>query len=438
MTEFKHHGKIEFSKPDAIKEVQERLLKEHLLYIASNSPYYRRVLGELKTDISKVNLKNLSTLPFTDKSVFERYNDDMLAVPMSRIVDIVLSSGTTGQPTKMMYTENDLKRLAYNEEVSLAGCGLTQDDVVLLTCTMDRCFIAGLAYFLGIRSLGAAAIRNGVSSFASHLEIIQRMQPTAIVGVPTFLRKLGLFLTSKGLEPRKCNTSKLVCIGEPIRDRNLLPSKVGEHLEEIWGAKIYSTYASTETITTFCECEAQSGGHLHPELAIVEIVNEQGEALPPGEHGEVVVTPFAIEGMPLLRFKTGDISFLTNEPCGCGRFSPRLGPILGRKKQMIKYRGTAFYPQAIYSVLDRIPGITEYYVAVTSDFDCSDVVKVYVSVANGSCSAGMIMDELQACLRAKPEVIVLSEEAVREQVYGQNSRKLIRFVDGRKKDVKLS
>lgn len=438
MMEFKQHGKIEFSKPDAIKEVQERLLKEHLLYLVSNSPYYRRVLGELKMDISKVNLKNLPTLPFTDKSVFERHNDDMLAVPMSRIVDIVLSSGTTGQPTKMMYTENDLKRLACNEEISLAGCGLTPDDIVLLTCTMDRCFVAGLAYFLGIRSLGAAAIRNGVSSFASHLDIIQRMKPTAIIGVPTFLRKLGLFLVSKGIDPKKSNVAKLVCIGEPVRDRNLLTSKVGEHLEEIWGAKIYSTYASTETITTFCECVAQKGGHLHPELAIVEIVNEQGEVLPAGEAGEIVVTPLAIEGMPLLRFKTGDVSFLADEPCGCGRFSPRLGPILGRKKQMIKYRGTAFYPQAIYSVLDRIPAVTEYYVAVTSDFDCSDIVKVYVSVSNGSCSAGMIMDELQACLRVKPEVIVLSEEAIKEQVYGQNSRKLIRFVEGRKRDVKLS
>lgn len=438
MMEFKQYGKIEFSKPDAIKEVQERLLKEHLDYLAANSPYYRRVFGNLKIDISKANLKNLSTLPFTDKSVFERHNDDMLAVPMSRIVDIVLSSGTTGQPTRMMCTENDLRRLACNEEISLAGCGLTRDDVVLLTCTMDRCFVAGLAYFLGIRSLGAAAIRNGVSSFASHLDIIQRMKPTVIIGVPTFLRKLGLFLISKGIDPKKSNIAKLVCIGEPIRDRNLLCSKVGEHLEEIWGAKIYSTYASTETITTFCECTAQKGGHLHPELAILEIVNEQGEVLPAGEAGEIVVTPLAIEGMPLLRFKTGDVSFLADEPCGCGRFSPRLGPILGRKKQMIKYRGTAFYPQAIYSVLDKIPGVTEYYVAVTSDFDCSDIVKVYVSIDNGSCSAGMIMDELQACLRVKPEVIVLSEEVIREQVYGQNSRKLIRFVERREKDVKLS
>src|SRR3989338_6164397 len=263
MTDFYRYKNIEFSKPDAIKEAQEKLLKNHLDYILRNSPYYRRVLNGF--DTANVTLENLSALPFTDKYAFEEYNNELLAVPMSEIVDIVLP-----------------------------------------TCTMDRCFIAGLAYFFGIKRLGAAAIRNGLSSFASHLEIIQRMQPTAIVGVPSFLRKLGLFLKSKNINPHKTNVARLVCIGEPIRDKNLSLLKMREQLEETWGARVFSTYASSETITTFCECTAQKGGHLHPELAIAEIVNDKGEVLPPKEIGEVVVTTLSIEGMPLLRFKTGD------------------------------------------------------------------------------------------------------------------------------------
>ena len=431
MTDFYRYKNIEFSKPDAIKEAQEKLLKNHLDYILRNSPYYRRVLNGF--DTANVTLENLSALPFTDKYAFEEYNNELLAVPMSEIVDIVLSSGTTGKPTKIMYTENDLTRLAYNEEISFAGCGLTSEDIVLLTCTMDRCFIAGLAYFLGIKRLGAAAIRNGLSSFASHLEIIQRMKPTAIVGVPSFLRKLGLFLKSKNINPQKTNVARLVCIGEPIRDKNLSLLKMGEHLEEIWGARVFSTYASSETITTFCECTAQKGGHLHPELAIAEIVNDKGEVLPPKEIGEVVVTALSVEGMPLLRFKTGDISFLIDTPCGCGRFSPRLGPILGRKKQMIKYRGTTLYPHAIYAVLDDIPEVSEYYVTVTSSFDLSDSVKVYASVNNNnnSYSAGKIMNKLQAHLRVMPEVVITNEENIRKKIYSENSRKIIRFFDMR-------
>ncbi len=136
--------------------------------------------------------------------------------------------------------------------------------------------------------------------------------------------------------------------------------------------------------------------------------------------------------MPFIRFKTGDISFLMDEPCECGRNSPRLGPILGRKKQMIKFRGTTLYPNSIYAVLDELSAVSEYYVTATSDYDLSDVVKVYVSVADASCTADMIMDKLQAHLRVRPEVVIASEESIRKQVYAEQSRKLIRFIDKRK------
>jgi phenylacetate-CoA ligase len=351
---------------------------------------------------------------------------------MSKIVDIVLSSGTTGRSTKVMYTENDLRRLAYNEEISFASCGMNSDDVVLLTCTIDRCFIAGLAYFSGVRKLGAAAIRNGLSSVESHMEIILRLKPTVLVGVPTFLLKLGQYLLYEGFNPALTGVKKLVCIGEPVRDRNLLFLRVGEQLEQLWGAKVFSTYASSETITSFCECSAQQGGHLHPDLAVVEIVDDAGNILPHGDIGEVVMTPLAIEGMPLVRFKTGDVSFLIDEPCQCGRNSLRLGPILGRKNQMIKLRGTTLYPNSINAVLDSYPGVNEYFINVTTDYDLSDVVRIFVSVGNESCSAELIKDKLQAHLRVRPEVIIASDEQIKSKVYAGNPRKLNRFVDERK------
>lgn len=144
------------------------------------------------------------------------------------------------------------------------------------------------------------------------------------------------------------------------------------------------------------------------------------------------MTPLRIEGMPLLRFRTGDVSFVVNEPCACGRFSPRLGPLLGRKKQMIKFRGTTLYPNSIYTVLDSFPGISEYYVTATSDFDLSDIVKVHVAIKDGTCTAGMIMDKLQAHLRVRPDVAVADEQEIRNQVYAGNSRKPVRFFDMRK------
>jgi phenylacetate-CoA ligase len=432
MIEFDRNRKLEFAKSADIRKVQEALLRRHVHNAAQLSPYYRTLFKERGVDPAAVTLQNFSTLPFTDKAALGQHNDDFLAVPRAQIVDIVLSSGTTGKPTVMMYTENDLRRLAYNEEISFVSCGLTREDVVLLTCTIDRCFIAGLAYFSGVRSLGAAAVRNGLSSAESHLEVIRRLKPTVIVGVPTFLLKLGQYMLSQETDPHTTGVKKLICIGEPIRDRNLAFVKMGEDLETVWGAKIYSTYASSETITSFCECTAQRGGHLHPDLAVVEVVSEQGEVLAPGETGEVVVTPLQIEGMPLVRFRTGDISFLVDEPCTCGRSSPRLGPILGRKKQMIKFRGTTLYPNSLYAVLDSFPGISDYYVTATSDYDLSDVVTVTVALKDDTCTAAMIMDRLQAHVRVRPEVVITTEENVKKQVLAGNSRKLIRFVDKRK------
>jgi len=432
MKAYDSQKKLEFCSPDEIRTVQEGLLNSHLEYVASYSPFYQAMFREHGIDVTTITLDSLTVIPLTDKTVLGEQSDNFLAVPMSQIVDIVLSSGTSGGSTKVMYTENDLRRLAYNEEISFASCGLSSDDIVLLTCTIDRCFIAGLAYFSGVRNLGAAAIRNGLSSFESHLEIIRRLKPTAIVGVPTFLLKLGQFLKTEGIDPASTGVKKLVCIGEPIRDRKLAFLKVGEKLEKIWGARIYSTYASSETITSFCECTAQQGGHLHPDLAVVEIVNDAGDVLPLGETGEVVVTPLAIEGMPLVRFKTSDVSFLLDEPCQCGRNSLRLGPILGRKNQMIKLHGTTIYPNSINAVLDSFPGINDYYITASTDYDLSDVVKVFVAVANTSCSAEMIMDRLQAHLRVRPEVIITSEEQIKNQLYSGNPRKLTRLVDERK------
>ncbi|MDP8266453.1 MAG: AMP-binding protein [Candidatus Aceula meridiana] len=432
MRDFYKYQNIAFENKEAIEQVQTQLLQDHLKYCLSQSPFYRKSLGSLIKDAEKVNLMNLKDIPLTEKLSIEQNNDGFCAVKLEQIADIVLSSGTTGQPIKIMYTGHDLKRLAYNEEKSFAGCGLTKKDIVLLTCTMDRCFIAGLAYFLGITSLGAAAIRNGHGSLDSHKEVIGKMKPTAIVGVPSFVRKLGLYIKEEGGDPSLSSVKRIICIGEPLRNEKAELLDVGLELEEIWGAKVYSTYASSETVTTFCECEAQRGGHLHPDLAVVEIVDEQGNVLEDGMAGEVVVTPLGAEGMPLIRYKTGDVSFLMSEPCKCGRNSKRLGPILGRKKQMMKIKGTTLYPQAVYAALDSIKAVQEYYIEVTREGALSDSLIIHVAANNSDFDLELLQERMQASLRVKPIIIPEKEDVVRKIVYTQESRKPTRFFDRRK------
>ncbi len=415
---------LDFESVDRIREVQAALLRQHARRCARRSPYYRRLFRRLGADPGALTPETLHRLPATGKEDFARENEAFLAVPRERIADLVLSSGTTGAPTPVAYTERDLRRLAYNEAQAFRACGIGRGDVVLLTCTMDRCFVAGLAYFLGVRAAGAAAIRNGHGSLASHAHVIRTLRPTAVVGVPSFLRKLGEYLAGQGEPPSASSVRRLVCIGEPVRDRALEPLKLGRDLRALWKASVHSTYASSECVSTFCECGAGPGGHASPDLVLVEILDARGTPVPDGEVGEVTLTPLGVEGMPLLRFRTGDESFRVPGSCACGRQSPRLGPILGRRRQMLKVRGTTLYPQAVFAALDEIPGVGEFCLEVERD-DLSDRLTVRIAERPGLDLAA-IGDALQARLRVRPELTTAPEAEIRARVYDPESRKPVR------------
>jgi phenylacetate-CoA ligase len=174
------------------------------------------------------------------------------------------------------------------------------------------------------------------------------------------------------------------------------------------------------------------GGHLQPDLISVEIVDDQGCVLPPGEAGEVVATPLQVTGMPLVRFKTGDIAVLHAEPCPCGRNSDRLGPVIGRKSQMLKYRGTTVYPPAIFSVLRKLPEICGFYLEVHSDFDLSDRIRLVVGSADSSLSTSTISETIAAAIRVKPEVVIDTPDAVERKTTLDGKRKPVLFFDYRR------
>ena len=421
----------DFLSPAETHSMQEKYLREHLEFCRKNSPYYRRLFGN--RDFSAFPLDRIAELPLTDKCDLAKHTDEFLACPWEEIEDIVFSSGTTGVPCRVAYSGNDMKRLAYNELRCFHAAGMTSADRVLLTCTLDRCFVAGMAYYLGVRAMGAAAIRNGLNTIESHIEVMKALHPTVMIGVPSFLRHLGLEMRSRGID--LSSVKRLICIGEPIRDERLRLSGLGEQLGEIWKAPIHSTYASSEIVSSFCECTATCGGHLIPDLAIVEIVDEKGNVLPEGEPGEVTVTPMRVTGMPLVRFRTGDISFLLRGRCACGRCSPRLGPILGRRAHMLKCRGTTLYPQALYSVLDQSPEVAEYYI-VASGENLSDCVEAVVALKVPGSSTDGIAERLKAKCRLHVPIREVSLEEARKQIFSV-SRKPVRFVDLRKKS-KLS
>ena len=425
-------GGLAFRSAGQIAEEQDALLVEHIRYLAARSPFYRRRFDETGIDPLRIcTVSDLAALPFTDKDDLASHGDDFLCVEPLEVVDLCLTSGTTGQPLALPQTARDLERLGFNEELSFRGAGIDAADRVLIAAAMDRCFMAGLAYFFGLTRIGALTIRGGSSSIPALAELVRRHGPTAIVGVPTLLLRLAEQLQADGLDPAALGVGRLICIGEPVRRADLSLSDLGMRLHGIWAAEIYGTYASTEMATAFTDCPAGRGGHLAPELIVVEIVDDLGRVLPPGEPGEVVATPLLVEGLPLLRFRTGDIATVQADPCSCGRNSWRLGPVLGRRAQMLKYRGTTLFPPAIFGVLEELEWVRGYYLEVFNEFELSDRVRVVIGSADPMVSSEAVADRIAARIRVKPEVVMVSPEEVLRKTLQNDKRKPVTFFDYR-------
>lgn len=426
--------RIESLTSAEIIRYQEEKLRELLIYLQHNSPFYSDMFAKHKIDISKIKtLKDLRILPTTDKEDLQQRNMDFLCVDPVKIVDYITTSGTLGSPITFAATNNDLERLAYNEFLSFTTAGGTEHDIYQLMVTLDRRFMAGLAYFLGVRKLGAAAIRVGSGNFEVQIDSFERFKPTGIVAVPSFLLKLIEYAEANKINLNDSSVKTAICIGEPIRnsyDFNL--NTLGKQINEKWDIKLHSTYASTEMGAAFTECCYGNGGHHHPELLIVEFLDENENPVKPGEPGELTFTTLGVEGMPLLRFKSGDICNHFEEPCSCGRNTLRISGLIGRKKQMIKYKGTTIYPPALHDILNGIKGVENYVVEVFSNEIGTDEILIRVGTKErGAEFEKAIKDHFRAKLRVAPRIEFSDPILLNQLQYSESSRKPKVFFDRR-------
>ena len=428
---------IEYKSPQEIKEFQEGLLREQLQYLKSNSRYYSRLFESNGIDVESIkHIEDLAKLPFTEKRDLQLCNNDFLCVPKEEIIDYITTSGTLGDPVTFGCTDGDLSRLAYNEAKSFACAGLGKGSVLQLMTTIDKRFMAGLAYFLGIRELGAGIIRVGNGIPELQWDTIKRLSPDSIMCVPSFILRLIEYAEEHGIDYRKSSVKKIIGIGEGLRNQNLELNLLGSRIHQKWPeVELYATYSSTEMGATFSECQYGAGGHVHPELIIVEIIGENNTPLPDGETGEVVITTLGVEGMPLLRFRTGDIAAKITERCRCGRYSYRLKPLLGRKNNMIKLKGTTLYPPAINDVLDNTPFVENYVVIVRDSSAGTDEVVVRIGTeSNNPNLVKELKDRFRSRLRVAPIVELSTPDEIQRINFPAKSRKPIKFIDERQKE----
>ncbi len=429
----KNIPEIETRPQQEIRAFQDERLKEMLAYISQNSSYYSRVFNNSGIDIARINgIDDLASLPVTSKDDLHKYNDDFICVPREKIIDLITTSGTLGDPVTFAMTDKDLDRLAYNEYLSLSCAGTDEHDTFQLMTTIDRRFMAGLAYFLGARRLGSGIIRVGNGMPELQWDTIRRMKPSAFIVVPSFLLKLIEYAEENNIDYRNTGVKKAICIGETLRNPDFTFTTLGKRILDKWDIELYSTYASTEMSTAFTECEHAVGGHQHPELIIVEFLDDNNNPVAEGEAGEVTVTTLGVEGMPLLRFKTGDICYHYTEPCACGRTTTRLGPVVGRKKQMIKFKGTTLYPPALFDILDNVDGIVNYVVEVFTNELGTDEILIRVGAKQPDEEfAGRLKGHFRAKLRVAPSIIFDSVDNIEKIRFPEDNRKAVNFIDKR-------
>ena len=412
------------TETNQISEKVQHALIDLLAYVSEKSPFYKQKYADLAINTQSLDLAEYKKIPFTTKEDLAANDLNFLCVPKNEIAEYVTTSGTTGSPISLYLTQSDLERLAKNERDSFQLMGLGSNDLFQLLTTIDKQFMAGLAYSLGVQKLGAGMIRIGPGVPELQWNSILKYEPTVLIAVPSFIVNLIEFAKENNIDFTQTSVNSIVCIGEPIRNEDFSYNVLGKRITESWNVDLFSTYASTEMGAAFSECTAHEGNHLNEDLLFLEVIKEDGTEANDQESGEIVVTTLGATGSPLVRYKTGDISKVYRAKCKCGRTSPRLGPILGRKNQMIKFKGTTIYPKAIFEMLEQFVEISCYKIIVNKDELNNDEITILLEDKIESTSVFLsILDQCKSKLRVVPKFEFLESNTLRSMVYKKNLRK---------------
>ena len=364
---------------EELQKLQGERLVALVKRVYDRVPFYRRVFDDAGIAPDKVRgLADLPGLPFTRKyNLRDEYPFGLFATPMRDVVRIHASSGTTGKPTTVGYTRNDIAMWANVCARALAGAGTTPDDVVQVAYGYGL-FTGGLGAHYGAELLGASVIPISGSNTQRQLMLMQDFGTTVICCTPSFMLYLYDVAQQLELDVKKFPLRVGVFGAEPWSDA------MRRDIEAKWNIKACDIYGLSEIIGpgVSCECvEAQSGLHLNDDHFLPEIINpETGEVVPEGEIGELVITTLTKEAFPLVRYRTGDITRLMTEPCICGRTNTRMDRVSGRSDDMLIIRGVNVFPSQVESVLLMSPQVEPHYRLIVTRKGAMDNMEVQVEI----------------------------------------------------------
>ena len=376
--------RIERMPIDDLHELQGKRLRSLVRYVHDHSSFYRqrfREAGVEPDDIKK--LSDVTKLPFTFKiDLRNTYPTGMFCLPENWVVRYHVSSGTTGKPTIVGYTQGDIDMWTESLARALTSVGLGREDVIQVSYGYGL-FTGGLGLHYGAERIGATVLPTGAGNTERQIELMQDLGTTAIACTPSYFLHLNEVAQKMGVSIRDDTKLKAGIFGaEPWSD------ETRKRIEESTGIKAYDIYGTSEMSgPLFTECHLQNGIHIWADLFLLEVIDPKtGEQVEDGERGELVVTTLNKWAFPLIRYRIGDITILNNEPCECGRTHPRIMRILGRTDDMIVVRGINVFPSQVESVLMRIPEIGEHYQIIVDRKGPLDVMSVKVEMTESTFS----------------------------------------------------
>ncbi len=388
---------IETMERGELQKLQFTKLKK-ALDDAASTPFYGKVFRDKGVDLSNITtLDHLKDLPFTTKHDLRlSYPDGMVSVPQSEVVRMHASSGTTGKSTVIFYTQNDINSWANQVARAMYSTGATKDDTFQNMMGYGL-FTGGLGLHYGAERLGCMVIPSSTGNSLKQIQLIQDFNTSIIHITPSYALHLVEVIENQGINPHDLNIKKAYFGAEPYSEATK------EKLEALWGLDAYNFYGLSEMngpgVASDCRCKC--GMHIVEDSYIVEIIDPvTEESLPDGEEGEMVITHINREAMPVIRYRTRDLTRIIPEQCECGRTHRRIERIKGRTDDMMIVGGVNVFPSQIESVLMNVPEVGNNYVIVLDREKGLDRMHIKVELYSK-----MFQGDLKALNRLNKEIV---------------------------------
>ncbi|WP_214035841.1 phenylacetate--CoA ligase [Methanospirillum sp.] len=392
-----------------LQKLQFKLLKTIVYRVYSFSPFYHKRMKDAGVHPDDINsLEDIVKLPFMyKKDLRDTYPDGLIMSEQEELVRYHVSSGTTGKPTVVGYTRNDINNWTESLARGLTSAGLGHGDVIQVSYGYGL-FTGGLGLHYGAERIGATVLPTSIGNTERQIELMQDLRVTAIACTPSYLLHMGEVAEKMGVSIKKDTFLRKAIVGaEPWSEQ--MRSRIRESLE----VDAYDIYGTSELSgPLFCECECQQGFHVWSDLIYPEILDpDTQEPLPPGERGELVVTMLQKDALPIIRYRTGDITAIKDDPCPCGRTHPRLERLSGRVDDMLIIRGINVFPSQIEHALLGIPEVAEHFMIEVDRKGALDDMLVRVELAREAFS-----DKISDLMRIRRHVEKVLKGSLNVQV----------------------